>query len=665
MMQNLSEKTYEMNEYLSHLEYNPDDIIALKGTEVKNFHRKSGKFEDDKFIVTTRKKCSASVNYDIAVQNNTKHIIYPGALLKGDKNIVKGYPTALGFEKSDCKITVDLTGPFQYTTTVKREYGAVSSAINSILHKWLDDGSYVLSSNLTYRQDIVTCTQDLSVAFGIDAEAFENQVHAKIDDLKKEGKSSYLVHFRQIFYNVSVKNPDYPADVFTDEVEFNDEFKQEINAKTPPCYVQNVSYGREIYLLCTSTLSSNKLKAHLDASFKVKDKKIDAKFDAEHEKINKQIQCQLVVVGGRMKSICGTFDEKIVKQVEEYINSGYDLRKDNPAEPLAYTIAFLKDNAITRISGTTEYILEDIAEYTTGTLKIVHNGAYVARFKIGWQEINFDENDNEIVTDKYWDQNGKELTVGFKEVIRLPANATKINVCAEAVTLLGKKWHKFCDCQLCLLNERTVEICGTTFNPYYHLRPDDSIKAALPATDWDVYRGVFRYKGMQFEKSSLPCLIQISMRNLKDCSEGDNLEELWNLYWRRYNECAPDVEDLPFYLNRTFELNTKNCIFIPLKFSTEAESSCAAAIITEDFLASQRPAGLIMGADDAELFYLTPQGEFIHMVPSAQAEAVCEDITPMRAVSIPLGDGKYGVAVEYSNGENTVTAAKDFAMIIM
>ena len=39
-----------------------------------------------------------------------------------------------------------------------------------------------------------------------------------------------------------------------------------IDANNPPCYVQNVQYGREVYLLLQSSMSSSDLKAHVEGN---------------------------------------------------------------------------------------------------------------------------------------------------------------------------------------------------------------------------------------------------------------------------------------------------------------------------------------------------------------------------------------------------------------
>lgn len=669
-MTELSEKAKEINENIQNLKYDPRERISVKGDKIDSFVPYSGKLDGSKFIVTKRTLHTAGFKYDITVPNSNRDVTYPGALLLANEHLVNGDPQPFGAPKSARTITVDL--PFmgkEKNVTAQCDYASISAAIDGVLDKWFEkQPEGVIPANLQFHKDIVTSNHELSILFGLDIKFLKDKAKWDFDVFSKQKKSSYLVHFRQIYYTVSVEEPSYPAQVFSDEVDW-DMLKNQINDKNPPCYVKNVAYGREIYLLLQSDLSTTTLKTHLDANLKIKNNNIDFDFDASLKDLNNHITCELITVGGAPFVLSGSLNGELIKDINNAINSGMNFTRKSPALPLCYKVDFLKGNEPAVLNGSTEYTTEEYFEYSSGSIKIIHNAAYIARLYINWIEISYNDAGEEVPTNKSWNHNGAQCTAGYIEEIRLPANAKQIEVRAEANTgLVWHKWLKFCDRQFCLVNQRTIKLLGTTLSPYCRISPDDSTNFCQSLAQWSNYRGVFDYKQLQFENSSLPCLIHTALKNLKNYSDSDSLEELWNRYYSDNAAPVPAPEYLPFCLGKTLEADGTDSVIIPLNFSDQAQSGYVSQIIVKDFLSANRPSALILGSDNSEMFYLLPQGAFLHVVPSAQIDdVVVEEVVPLNVTCAPNGDGTYGVALEYVGEDNVsrISRAKNFAMIII
>ena len=75
------------------------------------------------------------------------------------------------------------------------------------------------------------------------------------------------------------------------------------------------------------------------------------------QQTNKNINCTIITLGGKPVVVNGNLQhDHIIEKVNELIQENVVLSADNPAFPLSYTVAFLKDNKIASIQGKSEYI---------------------------------------------------------------------------------------------------------------------------------------------------------------------------------------------------------------------------------------------------------------------------------------------------------------------
>lgn len=468
-MVNRSENAKEINEKIRGMSYRPEEILVFNGESVSSFVPRSGKMEADKFVVVTKTRHDVSGKYDIAVPNASKDITYPGALLLANQKLVEGTPDPLVVKRRPMRITIDLPGLTEDNSVLieKNNHSGVTKGVNELLENWLEkkSGHYKIASNMQYKKGILYDEKSMQLKFGCDVEYMQNKLGIDFSSITEQESSAYLIQFKQIYYTVSAELPEAPADVMADEVSW-EELRQKTDSQNPPCYVQNVQYGREIYLLLTSDMSSSELEAHMDANVKLSDGNVHVNGDAESRNKNKKIDCTMIALGGKPIMVNGSMeDDKIIRQLNELICENVELSAENPAFPISYTVAFLKDNRVAAIQGKTEYITSKFTEYSSGILNLKHTGAYVARFHVSWEEFTYDENGEEVVSRHDWQDNGHQITAPYSTSISLPANARKIHIKAEGATgLLWEKWRTSIDQTFPLISKRTVSISGTTLS---------------------------------------------------------------------------------------------------------------------------------------------------------------------------------------------------------
>lgn len=497
-MVNTSPNAQKINQEIKSLKYNPDEILAFSGDSITSYIPRTGQMKPDEFIVVTKTKHTVTGSFDIAVPNARRDITFPGALLIANQKLVEGVPNPLVVAQSPRKLTIDLPGLTDDNSIVPKtmDYAGVSAAINSLTNHWLKTkaSTFSIPANTEFRKNILYNENEMALNFGVDVTYLKGSLGLNFDSISKQESSAYLVMFRQIFYTVSVEQPLNPADVFADEVKWAD-LKDRINDQNPPAYVQNVQYGREVFVLLRSSMSSSQLKGHLDATLEFNNGKVHTTDDAATKALNKQIDCTVITIGGKPVVINGNLDQdNILDRVNELLGTDVDFTPNNPAMPLVYTTTFLKNNFIAHIQGNTDYITTDTQVFHSGSLTLHHKAGYVAIFYVDWEEVTFDAQGNEIVTPKKWDGSGVWRTLGFTTEISMPPNVRNIHIkILDETGLAWDPWWVVMDKILAPLGKRDVTIWGTTLSPSYEIKPADPgvgvgydpIATPLPAPQQD------------------------------------------------------------------------------------------------------------------------------------------------------------------------------------
>lgn len=437
----------EINDFIQGLNYEPEKLLSFQGTKVDNFVRKESQLENDDFIVITREKQTLAGHYDISVPNTYRNITYPGAMVFADQKLIDNMPNPLSTKRKPIKLMVDLPNMSGSNQEIveQPDYANVSASIDRMLAKWLEKGT-AIPAIFSYQKGIVYDQNSMSLKFGCDATWVGQKLGMNFSAIASQEKSVYLIKFKQIFYSVSTGLYTSPAEAFDDSVTVADLQKIGISNTNVPAYVQNVQYGREIYLMFESDMHTDSLSSHIEASISIPESgglTIDPKVDASYKKSGKNISCTFIAIGGTSEAITGDFtDDNVSELVNNLIKENMKLTSGNPAFPLNYTPAFLKDNKIASVNGTSTYVKTKYATYNSGTLELNHKGGYVAKFNVFWDEYEYDSKGNKKTKARQWNRNGDGLTAPFRTQIPLKGNASNISVKCEGCTGLAWEWWR-------------------------------------------------------------------------------------------------------------------------------------------------------------------------------------------------------------------------------
>lgn len=455
----------ELDDYLFGLHYDKTAILTRKGESLANRFETTSKQQNGEFVVVEKvKKNLQTGTSDLSVHGNNE--VFLGALLKADQNLLENQPSLISVARGKGTISVDLPGMVNGDNKVDviPTNSNIQGAINGLVDKWNKNyaGSHQIPARIQYESTTAYSMNQLKAKFGADFEKVGAPLKIDFEAVNKGEKQVEVVDFKQIYYTASFDAPGQPSDVFAKGVTASDLKRRGVDNQTPPVYVSNVSYGRQMYVKFETSSTSTELKAAINAV--IKGATIDP--SSEWSRILKNTSVTAVILGGSAdgaaKVVTGTIDT-----LKDLIREGANFSAQSPAVPISYKTAFLKDNAVATVKNNTDYIETKVTSYKNGFLKLQHKGAYIARYYIYWDEVSYDENGNETIRSRQWADNGKYRTAGFQTELQFQGNVRNLRVKIEEKTgLVWEPWRTVYNrYDLPLVQNRTITHWGTTLNP--------------------------------------------------------------------------------------------------------------------------------------------------------------------------------------------------------
>src|SRR5205823_4971091 len=172
---------------------------------------------------------------------------------------------------------------------------------------------------------------------------------------QQDTRSRYLVRYTQTYYTVDVDAPGSPSDFLDPSVQL-DEVQAQINDQNPPLYVSSVTYGRMVVFTFESSYSAEELGAALQFAYSGG---VDVSGDVSvtYKDIISSSKITAFILGGS-----GAVAAQSITSYDDlmsFIKQGGNYSKDSPGAPIAYKLAYLRDNTPGRLSFTTDYDVKD------------------------------------------------------------------------------------------------------------------------------------------------------------------------------------------------------------------------------------------------------------------------------------------------------------------
>ena len=459
--------TAELNKYLFGLNYDKTNILTRRGEAIENYTNTSTKQQGSEFVVVEKvKKNLSSSHADVAINSNGD--IYLGALFKANQDLLENKPQQISLDRNKSRISVDLPGMVggdSYVDATPTASG-MQEGVKTLLNRWHEKyaGKNPAPARMQYESTSAYSMNQLKAKFGSDFEKVGVNLKIDFEAVNKGEKQIEVVDFKQIYYTANFDTPKNPSDVFAPGVTVDQLKERGIDENTPPVYVSSVSYGRQMYVKFETTSKSTELKAAINAVIKG----VPIKAESEWARVLKNTTVTVSIVGGNAdgaaRVVTGT-----VEDLKKLIQEGATFSTQNPAVPISYKTAFLKDNQVATIQSNTDYIETKVTSYKNGYLNLQHKGAYIARYYVYWDEVTYDKDGIESIRSRQWEHNGQNRTAGFQTELQFKGNVRNIRVKIQEKTgLVWEPWRTVYNrTDLPLVQKRTIVNSGTTIRPKY------------------------------------------------------------------------------------------------------------------------------------------------------------------------------------------------------
>ncbi|MDR1396920.1 MAG: thiol-activated cytolysin family protein [Desulfarculales bacterium] len=465
----------DIDSKLRALAYNENEVLVFKGTGVSSFIPKEGHRNGNRYIVVTRSLRSLENSEEsISVVGAIASRTYPGALLLANSRLVDNQPDVVPVERAPLKMRVDLPGMAEDATfeVENLENGlAYEASLNKVLDIWNTKYSsrYKTLAKLVYNESMVYSESQIKAKFGMGITEVSKSMNIDFSAIMERKTSVMVVMFKQIYFTVNTALASSPSMLFADKVKWDDLAAAGVSASSPPVMVTHAGYGRTVFLKLETASNSSEV----EAAFKAAVNNMNISSDVKYKEILNNTTFTAYVLGGGAQSHIEVLQKKNMADIAELLAKNAEYSPRNPAYPIYYATAFLKDWRMAAVKYTAQYVETGSQEFTDGIVALNHSGWYVGQYKVTWEEHSYNAKGELQVTNKSWDKNEKDLTAPFSTEINLPGNARNICVKAWACTGLAWDWWRviFERTGLDLLPRRTFSIGGTSLSPSYSIKP--------------------------------------------------------------------------------------------------------------------------------------------------------------------------------------------------
>ena len=370
-----------INEYILGLDYSPEDLLntqPISGSSERNEigSQSIGSNAPVQGVVTSCERTTYDLksNFsEVSILQPTDGIIYPGALVYGDENLLQdGLPNPItSVSRGPATLRISLPGFGDQGTVVvdNPENSTVGPAIDNALEWWHDNAypnGYENLAQQSYDSATSYSFEQLGLDVGLNVEWATGSVESQLEYQTTETNRVAMLVYKQVFYTVTMDNPFSQASVFGNDVTL-EQVQAVIDDNRPPAYVKSVSYGRIIMF----RMETSNMDTEVDLSLVLQYASGisgSGNVNSDYDSILNESTITVVTLGGNAEAAAEIFEpdnsEGITIGSFGSIISGENavFTRNNPGIPMAYTVRYLKDNSLAKMGFQTEYSADSCGE---------------------------------------------------------------------------------------------------------------------------------------------------------------------------------------------------------------------------------------------------------------------------------------------------------------
>ncbi len=466
---NITNDAANINDYISSLNYNPEDLLNVQKTDGLTTKRSVKETVSDPrtrtggYYNTCSKTTYSLLNNadDIAILRPTNGIIYPGALVKGDGSLLDGAPTPITIPRAPLNLRIDLPGISENGNLIieNPNNSTVQSAIDNGLQWWNNNAyqeGYVNPAYISYKASTSYSQKQLAIDVDLNVEWASNSVSGQFSKTSSTTKKVAMMVFKQGFYTVTMNTPQSPAEVFGTAVNLQ-AIKTAMNNEEPPAYVHSVVYGRIIMFRMESTSNATDTEMETALKYTTGVTTLTGSAKLRIESILNNTNTEVITIGGNANVASNAVTARNFADLAPILkgdNAVYS--KNNPGVPIGYTIRYLKDNTIAKMGYSTEYTVPECKKemVPSAILSFQNDGGYEARATLRFKNAS---------------GSAKTLstsipTFGLKK-LTLPAGSNDITIDYDYKSFFT--WYDLKTLKMSIPVEACYKSYGTTFSPQF------------------------------------------------------------------------------------------------------------------------------------------------------------------------------------------------------
>ncbi len=357
-----------INSYIQKLSYNPETMLDYQNTGGQNSSTvvvssdtaTSNSSSGDQQVTCINTTYNLEENFeDIAILRPTSGVIWPGALVVGNKSMLDGIPDPITLPRAPVTFKIDLPGiGGNGVKTVENPTNSnTQAAIDSALEWWNANAyqeGYVNPASSSYKVKTAYSSKQIALDVGLNVQWASGDVSAQFNYQSTEQKTVVMAVYKQAFYTITMDSPVSPDAVFNKDVTL-DQVKGVMDDAAPPAYVQSVTYGRIIMFRMET--SYNATSDEVEGAFKyAAGISVDASLDSKYKDILQNSSIEVIVLGGNASVASSAVTARNANDLVPIIkgnNAVYS--RNNPGVPISYTIRYLKDNSLAKLGYFTQY----------------------------------------------------------------------------------------------------------------------------------------------------------------------------------------------------------------------------------------------------------------------------------------------------------------------
>lgn len=332
-----------------------DEIIRSAGTLSEQSNsmskRNLGTFDtsataNGKDYVSKSARKELSNTFELIAFDNNKYadILYPGAIVQGKYITDKGRLVPLP-KMSRTPITLTMSNG-ESISVDQPSKESVESSIRQLLSR----NRTTHTANIKYSLSEFHSFEQSFLEVGINASWLIGSINGRFNQDKSAEKHSLLLYFKQIYYHVTVPEPSRPSAFFAGSLNGED-LKKSISMGNPPCYINNVDYGRIILVKATSTNTLEKMKAAISGVYGP----IGGKLTFEKSQNMSNYEFEAFVIGGSAQGAATAVTSNDIRVINKLITDEATFSPEHPAVPISYSLRYLANPIDVNLGSTVTY----------------------------------------------------------------------------------------------------------------------------------------------------------------------------------------------------------------------------------------------------------------------------------------------------------------------